>query len=114
MFVLWSSHMGGQGRARHRVSGLEPLIISLSLSEVLLVCLCVHSLSVSLLSTPPIAILPFLFPFLPLLPGSPLAARACSWDGEEQEKAKRGRVRKGREEEEEDSSEVPTLFPRQT
>lgn len=35
MFVLWSSHMGGRGRARagpdHRAPSLEPLIISLSL-----------------------------------------------------------------------------------
>lgn len=129
MFVLWSSHMGGRGRARagpdHRAPSLEPLIISLSLplSEYLpgfFFCLCVCQ-PVSLLSTPPITILPFLFPFLLLLllPGSPLAARVLQLGRGGTGGGKGGgRVRKRREEEreggrtkEEDGSEVSTLSP---
>lgn len=94
MFVLWSSHTGGLGMARlHRTGAfcLEPLVMSVSLSVYFLICLRVHVVSVCLSSTPPIIV----FPSLPLLSGSPLAARACSWEGEDQAEAKRGRTRKG-------------------
>lgn len=102
MFVLWSFHMGGQeGLGRtvpdrtgpQNVLSLSPFIICL----YLLVCPFAVCLSVVYLPLPSSSTHPFPL----LLPGSPLAARTCSWGLKEQAEAKRGRVRK----------EVPTSFP---
>ncbi|MEQ2223914.1 hypothetical protein ILYODFUR_002074, partial [Ilyodon furcidens] len=56
----------------------------------------------------------FIFlPFMPLLPDSPQAARACSWDwGEEVAGNQRCEGVKGKVGNEKDRSEAPTLIPR--